>query len=33
MSVVYDEKLLDKVGMAMVPSGYSNTPDENNAGG
>jgi len=34
MSTVYDEKLLDKVGLAMVPSGYTNNAaDEGNAGG
>jgi hypothetical protein len=33
MSVVYDEKLLDKTGLAMVPSAYKGAADENNAGG
>ena len=34
MSTVYDEKLLDKVKLAMIPSGYTNNvADENNAGG
>ena len=34
MSTVYDEKLLDKVGLAMVPSGYTNNAaDEGNVGG
>jgi len=34
MSTVYDEKLLDKVGLAMVPSGYTNNvADEGNTGG
>ena len=34
MSTVFDEKLLDKVGMAMVPSGYTNNaPDEGNLNG
>jgi len=33
MSVVYDEKLLDKTGLAMVPSAYKGAADEGNTGG
>ena len=33
MSVIYDEKLLDKTGLAMVPSAYKGAADEGNTGG
>jgi len=33
MSVVYDEKLLDKTGLAMVPSAYKGAADEGNTSG